>query len=96
MYNYKIEMFNSLLYVELQNNQYVHFFDSNVSLTYDMFSVMSGRINNFGLQNMFRTIMDNIRIDFDIFPFIHSNTDIDNAIASTESCYSSTNHLFRV
>lgn len=91
-------MFNSLLYGELQNNQYVHFFDSNESLTYEMFSNFTGRINNIGLKNIFVNTMKNIRVDLERFPITVTNLDFDckKAIESTKSNQSSQNHLFRI
>lgn len=98
VYNYKIELFNTLLQVELQKNQFVHFFDSNESLNYEMFSDLSGRINKFGLIHIFKTIMMNMKIDFQRFPIIITyDSDCNRAIEkSSESNYIPSNQLFRV
>lgn len=53
IYNYKVEMFNSLLTMDLQTHNYAYVFDTNYDLTLDMFSYYSGKITQFGLRNVF-------------------------------------------
>ena len=63
IHNNKIEIFNNLLSLELQSNNYAYFFDSNHNLTLDMFSNNTGRININGIKCIYETILDNIYID---------------------------------
>lgn len=68
IYNYKIEMFNNLLCLDIQNNKYAYIFDSNHGLTFDMFSNISGRLNKNGIKCIFSDIMNRIKIDIELFP----------------------------
>lgn len=63
IYNYKVEIFNNLMDLDLQNNNYAYIFDSNRDLTLDMFSLKSGRVNKHGMRNIYNRIMDNILVD---------------------------------
>ncbi|KAH9639830.1 hypothetical protein HF086_015681 [Spodoptera exigua] len=49
IYNYKVEMFNNLMDLDMQNNNYAYIFDCNRDLTIDMFSYKTGRVNRQGL-----------------------------------------------
>lgn len=56
IYNYRIENFNALLNNDAWTNKYAYIFDSNRSLTYDMLSIKTGKINNRGI----KCIMDKL------------------------------------
>lgn len=75
IYNYKVELFNSLLYMELQNNKCTYFFDTNAYLNFEMFSNYTGKVNNQGLRKVYERLIDNIKIDFENFP-MNTETDI--------------------
>lgn len=59
MYNWRVENFNSLLYLDTQHHQYAFTFDCNSNLEYDdkMFSRKYHSVNNYGLT----TIMAGIK-----------------------------------
>lgn len=67
IYNFKVEMFNNLLYMDLQNNKYAYIFDSNRDLSTEMFSTATGKINKIGMYNIYNRIMDNISIDISLY-----------------------------
>lgn len=52
MFNWRIEMFNNMLYLDNQSHQYAFLLDSNLELTYEMFSYYTGRLNNNGMKNI--------------------------------------------
>lgn len=54
LFNRRIEMFNKLLYLDVQKHEYAFILDSNLHLTYDhqMFSAPQGAINNRGILNV--------------------------------------------
>lgn len=96
IFNYKIETFNNLLYVELQHYEHAYFFDSNDSLKLEMFSDITGRINQRGLLNIYENIMKNFRIDFEKFPLIITNkTNVEAIEIDSQSKNNMPNHLFR-
>ncbi|XP_061725415.1 uncharacterized protein LOC133531299 [Cydia pomonella] len=51
IYNYKVEMFNNLLTMDMQTNNYAYIFDTNRDLTLDMFSYSSGKIMKRGIRS---------------------------------------------
>lgn len=57
IYNYKVEMFNNLLTMDMQSNNYAYIFDTNRDLTLDMFSYHSGKITKYGIKNVFVSLM---------------------------------------
>ncbi|CAH1647313.1 unnamed protein product [Spodoptera littoralis] len=68
IYNYKVELFNNLLYQDLQKeNSYAYYFDSNSYLAYDMFTSKTGQINTKGIKTLYNNIMENIKIDIKIY-----------------------------
>lgn len=67
IYNFKAETFNNLLYLDIQNNEYAYFFDSNRDLSLDMFSYGTGKITNYGMRNIHDRIISNILYDLDLF-----------------------------
>lgn len=58
MYNWRIENFNNLLYLDVMTHEHCYTLDSNKHLTYDhsMFSKTTGAINDLGMYTMFRDI----------------------------------------
>lgn len=70
IYNYKIELFNNLLYSDLQINNYAYFYDSNVVTSLDMFSFKTGKINKMGIQYIYKNILDNINIDYSYYGYL--------------------------
>ena len=58
MFNWRVEMFNNMLYLDNLTHQYAYLLDSNLQLTYEMFSHYTGRLNNHGMLNIY----DNLHI----------------------------------
>lgn len=56
IYNYRVELFNTRLNQHLQMKKCAHFYDSNLNLTFDMFSSRTGKITNSGIKNIFENI----------------------------------------
>lgn len=58
MYNWRIENFNNLLYLDIITHEHCYSHDSNKHLTYDhsMFSKITGAINNLGMYTIFKDI----------------------------------------
>lgn len=52
MFNWRIENFNNLLYIDNESKQYAYLLDTNLNLTYDhrMFSKLNGIVNIHGLR----------------------------------------------
>ncbi|KAF9409065.1 hypothetical protein HW555_011449 [Spodoptera exigua] len=67
IHNYRVELFNNLLSLDIKSNQYAYFFDSNYSLNLDMFSHNTGKINKYGWREIFSQIRSKIFIDYDQF-----------------------------
>lgn len=55
MYNWRIEIFNNLLYHDIQSYNYALLLDSNLNLScdYSMFLRRTGKLNNHGMSNIF-------------------------------------------
>lgn len=55
MYNWRVENFNNLLYLDCLTYEYAYLLDSNLNLTYDhdMFNKYSGKINNRAIKQIF-------------------------------------------
>lgn len=62
MYNWRIESFNNLLYLDVETYEHAYLFDSNRKLEYDstMFNKYSGKINNNGMRRIFQNLKTNI------------------------------------
>lgn len=61
LYNARVERFNSLLFEDLTNHNECFFvYDSNRNLSFDMFSLKTGRINNYGMMNIITNLQYNI------------------------------------
>lgn len=58
MFNWRVESFNRLLYLDIITHEYAYILDSNRNLSYDhtMFHRRSGQINNRGLGQIFQDI----------------------------------------
>lgn len=55
MYNWRVENFNNLLYLDICTHEHAYILDSNKELNYDfsMFSSYSGKIKDYGYRNVF-------------------------------------------
>lgn len=58
MFNFRIESFNNLLYLDNLQHQYANLVDSNLDWQYDLTMIQqtTGKINNRGMQKIFDTI----------------------------------------
>lgn len=58
VYNWRVENFNNLLYLDIVTNNYAYLIDSNLNLTYDyrMFNSHTGEINYIGKKTIFRDV----------------------------------------
>jgi hypothetical protein len=56
LFNYRVELFNTCLNEGLQNSICAHFYDSNLNVTFDMFSPQSGKILPIGIQNILTNV----------------------------------------
>lgn len=77
IYNFKVDIFNNLLYLDIQNYDYAYLFDSNSELSLDMFSYTTGKIKIQGMKCIYDGIMNNIVIDlcsFGQFDLILNNS----------------------
>lgn len=59
LYNWRIETFNNLLYLDLINHEHAYYLDSNYDLAFDhtMFNLRTGVINNNGIRNIFENML---------------------------------------
>lgn len=96
IYNYKIEMFNNLLCLDLQNNDYAHFFDSNQTLSHEMFSYRTGKINNNGFKHIYNEVLNNMMTINSQSSIRLDNKSNDKVTFSTSEKNASTNSLFRL
>lgn len=60
VFNWRVENFNNLLYMDVSTHEHAYIFDSNKDLSYDstMFRRKSGHINNHGIRVMFKTLAE--------------------------------------
>lgn len=58
MFNWRIENFNNLLYLDIATHGHAYLLDSNLNLdySYKMFNYKTGDINNFGIQIVFNDL----------------------------------------
>jgi hypothetical protein len=56
LYNCRVELFNSLLCLDVNTHNHAHLFDSNLTLSLEMFSLYNGRLNNLGMQDIVKGI----------------------------------------
>lgn len=85
IHNYKVELFNNLLCWDINNNRYAYFFDSNHTLSLEMFSINTGKINKHGWKNIFEQIRSNITYDYEVFS--------SNEVAASEEQLRKTNNM---
>lgn len=64
IYNSKVELFNNLLLLELQNNKYAYFYDTNLVVSLNMFSSKTGKLMKSGMKHIYKNILDRIKIDY--------------------------------
>ncbi|KAG7312636.1 hypothetical protein JYU34_000955 [Plutella xylostella] len=55
MFNWRVETFNNLLWLDVTTHKYAHILDSNLQLTYDYvtYNMKYGTVNNNGMKNIF-------------------------------------------
>ena len=60
LFNWRVEAFNNLLYLDILTHEHAYLLDSNLNLAYDhsMFNRHTGLLNNYGLQVIFKDILD--------------------------------------
>ncbi|CAB3238538.1 unnamed protein product [Arctia plantaginis] len=75
MYNWRIEHFNNLLYLDVTTHEYAHVLDTNLHLSYDhtMFNMRTGWINKSGLYAVFKDLHTLIR-DLQAYEIEGTNT----------------------
>lgn len=58
VFNWRVETFNNLLYLDILSNNYAYLVDSNLQLSYDdrMFSYVNGNVNNQGMKSIFDNV----------------------------------------
>lgn len=78
LHNYRVELFNHLLYLDIMNNEYAYFFDTNLDLPLDMFSNHTGKLNKLGTKRVFENIFDRLIIDIQNYPFDSDTIDTSN------------------
>lgn len=61
LYNYRVEIFNKYLIDDIQTHKYSYVLDSNLNVTFDMFSYSTGKITNIGIKNVFADIQRLLR-----------------------------------
>jgi regulator of replication initiation timing len=85
IYNYKVELFNNLLHLDIKNNNYALLFDSNYYLTLEMFSQISGKINKQGFKHLYKGILNNILIAMNAPDSTDHKTHNDTSTTQVES-----------
>lgn len=62
LFNWRVEIFNHILYMDNMSYTYAYLVDSNLKLKYDstMFHSVTGRINNYGLNVIFQYIVKHV------------------------------------
>lgn len=73
--NYRVETFNSLLYLDIMNNNYAYFFDTNRDLSLEMFSPNTGKVNSQGTKRIFQNIFERLMVDIKSYPIDSVVTD---------------------
>lgn len=89
LHNWRVELFNNLLYMDIITHEHAYFIDSNMNLNcdYHMFDRYTGRINNFGLKTIFKDV-------YEMILYIQSSKDVLNDIDPNRDRLS--NNLFRM
>lgn len=65
--NYKIEMFNNLLWMDVEYYKYAYLFDTNYDLSLDQFSSSTGKINKYGIKSVYDTIFQCLLLDIQTY-----------------------------
>lgn len=89
LHNWRVETFNNLLYLDIITHEHAYILDSNMNLSYDyhMFNRYNGRINNVGLQTIFKDVNEMIC-------YIQSSNDVLNDLCVSGNSLS--DNLFRM
>lgn len=106
IHNYKVELFNNRLSLDIKTNKFAYFFDSNYTLTLDMFTYHTGKINKDGWRAIFDQIRSNIFIDYDqdctkvndnihLLEENHNGTSLLSHANENNSCSENTTGFFR-
>lgn len=95
IFNWRVETFNNMLYLDNQTHNYVTILDSNLSLAYDhsMFSIRTGRLNNNGMRNIYlnlKMLVDEYLHDF------NAQNKINDDSYNSETSTTENSELFRV
>lgn len=71
LFNWRVELFNHLLYLDNMTHEYANIIDSNLNLTYDFtsFRRQSGSLNNRGMQKIFNDINEFMESDKEVQTF---------------------------
>lgn len=91
IHNYRVEMFNKLLYMDIQNYNFAYFFDTNCDLSLEMFSYNTGKLNRLGLKCIFESIYRRILVDMKNYPL----DDYRNSLLSPVNKVNLQNNFFR-
>lgn len=64
IFNSRVEIFNKILCMDVIRHKYAFLIDSNLNLSYDntMFYTRNGKINNYGIKQVFQDIKENISL----------------------------------
>lgn len=92
IHNYRVELFNNLLYMDIQNYNYAYFFDTNRDLSLEMFSYKTGKLNKLGIKCIFGSIFRRILVDIKKYPLDY---DHDNSLKPLTSKAPIQNKFFR-
>lgn len=81
MYNWRVEHFNNLLYLDLLTHEHAYLLDSNKNVVYDysMFNRKNGTLNDFGYHTIFKDLSNYINECFNNYTNdINSDNNLDN------------------
>lgn len=67
LFNKRVELFNNELYRSLLNRENVYFFDTNRNLSLDMFSPISGKLNQKGMRCILSSLTEYLALKQDLF-----------------------------
>lgn len=81
LHNIRVEAFNSMLNLDIQAFGYAYFFDSNLNLTFDMFSTYSGNLLKKGMKNIVYNLITKITSLQELYSSsIHENANIPDQV----------------
>lgn len=91
VFNWRVETFNNLLWLDVSTHKYAHILDSNLNLEYDTytFNRRTGTITKYGMETIFNYLC--IIVDE-----IHANRNLNSETGGTSPENNNTNSLFRV